>query len=277
VKYITIPLQGTDRQVQWASAIRSKKLRAIEAIERQFRSLPDIQYRIAWLHTIPHAHWWIVRRNSPVYALVSELQMNPIWPKRYTLSTSQDVLEWAHSIFNTVIIDTETTGLDEASEIVEIAVIGLDGQVLLNTLVKPTIPIPSDAMAIHHITDAMVTQSPTFHEVWPFLRAILCQNRVVIYNASYDMKIIRALAAKETLPCPPVYADCAMHAYATFKQEINPVTGDFKWYKLEVAANALGLTVPAHSHRALADCVTTLGIIDSLKQEYDRQFERVYE
>ncbi|MCW3664158.1 3'-5' exonuclease, partial [Burkholderia cenocepacia] len=57
---------------------------------------------------------------------------------------------------NFILLDTETTGLDESAEIVEIAVIDDAGNVLLNTLVKPKHPIPNSATAIHGITNAMV-------------------------------------------------------------------------------------------------------------------------
>lgn len=56
---------------------------------------------------------------------------------------------------NYIILDTETTGLDNTAEIVEISVINDQGEVLLDTLIKPTKPIPGDATAIHGITNEM--------------------------------------------------------------------------------------------------------------------------
>ncbi|MEV4342201.1 3'-5' exonuclease [Streptomyces sp. NPDC049590] len=52
--------------------------------------------------------------------------------------------------------DTETTGLTGTARIVEIAVTTVSGTVLLDTLLNPGEPIPAQATAIHHITDAMV-------------------------------------------------------------------------------------------------------------------------
>ncbi|BCC80200.1 MULTISPECIES: 3'-5' exonuclease [Bacillus] len=57
---------------------------------------------------------------------------------------------------NFLVLDTQTTGLGETDEIVEIAVTDLDGKTLLNTLVKPTVPISDDATMIHGITNKMV-------------------------------------------------------------------------------------------------------------------------
>ena len=74
-----------------------------------------------------------------------------------------------------VILDTETTGLDDA-EIVEIAIIDRLGEILLHRLIKPTISIPVEVTEIHGISDAMVADAPTFPEVYPRIDAALKDN-----------------------------------------------------------------------------------------------------
>ena len=69
---------------------------------------------------------------------------------------------------NLAILDTETTGLYDA-EIVEIAVINRDGEPLLNTLIKPSIPIPAEVSAIHGITNEVVADAPSFPKSIPKL------------------------------------------------------------------------------------------------------------
>ena len=71
-----------------------------------------------------------------------------------------------------IFLDTETTGLDPRAEIVEIALIDHDGAVLLESLVKPTRPIPQDATRIHRITDGMVADAPTAGEVSAGVQAL---------------------------------------------------------------------------------------------------------
>jgi exodeoxyribonuclease X len=58
-----------------------------------------------------------------------------------------------------LVIDTETTGTDHATDcVIEFAAVALDtdtGELDGNSvLVRPTIPIPPEASAIHHLTDA---------------------------------------------------------------------------------------------------------------------------
>ncbi|MEG4026450.1 MULTISPECIES: 3'-5' exonuclease [unclassified Microcoleus] len=76
-----------------------------------------------------------------------------------------------------VILDTETTGLYDA-QIVEIAIIDRLGEMLLNTLVKPSIPIPPEAAYLHGISDAMVGDPPSFPEVYPRIVEVLKDKRV---------------------------------------------------------------------------------------------------
>ena len=92
---------------------------------------------------------------------------------------------------NPLFFDTETTGLDGSAEICDIAIIDAAGQVLLNTLVKPTCPIPPQASAVHGITDADVAEAPTITAIWPELAALLAGARpLVAYNASFDRRMI---------------------------------------------------------------------------------------
>lgn len=68
------------------------------------------------------------------------------------------------------VIDIETTGIDPASsEIIEIASVDMvrGGGITnaMDTLVRPTKPIPPAASAIHHIVDEDVKDAPSFSDV----------------------------------------------------------------------------------------------------------------
>ena len=58
-----------------------------------------------------------------------------------------------------VIFDTETTGLDKTDEVVEIACVDIDGNVLMNALVKPTCSVSDGARAVHGIGDDQLAAS----------------------------------------------------------------------------------------------------------------------
>lgn len=91
----------------------------------------------------------------------------------------------------TVVLDTETTGLVDGSYICDIAVIAR-GRSVFNTLVNPLVRIPKEASLIHGIYDKDVATAPTFTDLWESgLEEVLRERRVVIYNAAYDLRILR--------------------------------------------------------------------------------------
>lgn len=161
-----------------------------------------------------------------------------------------------------VFLDTETTGLGDDAQLVEVAVVDGGGRVLFDQLVRPTIPIPPAATAVHGITDEMVASAPFFGDVAPLLWQVIARQRVVIYNAEYDLKVVRetrranGLAASIGWP-----ASCAMLLYARFWGDWNFERGDYRWQKLAAAAGQCGVagwqtrgfapTLP--QHRALGD------------------------
>ncbi len=65
-----------------------------------------------------------------------------------------------------IFYDTETTGIQPANDrVIEIAAYDpLDGRQFVQ-LVNPGRPIPAEATAIHHITNEMVAEAPSFAEV----------------------------------------------------------------------------------------------------------------
>ena len=68
---------------------------------------------------------------------------------QYRIAAYQERLSWTdpESINSYVILDLETTGLDQGSdEVIEIAITTLNGDVLFNSLIKSKYPIPDDAI-----------------------------------------------------------------------------------------------------------------------------------
>ncbi|MEU0743976.1 3'-5' exonuclease [Streptomyces sp. NPDC006134] len=86
-----------------------------------------------------------------------------------------------------LVLDTETTGLDEDARIVELAVLNSRGEVLLDTLLNPGVPVPDDAAAIHGITTEALVGAPTFSDVLVQLTGLLDGKRCLIYNKWFDV------------------------------------------------------------------------------------------
>lgn len=179
----------------------------------------------------------------------------------------EKAIEWARRIAaepNAVFLDTETTGLGPGAEICDIAIVGIDGRVLLDSLVLPLNPIPPDASAVHGITVAMIerAKAPMFREVHPQIVRATEGRVVVVYNEPYDRGVITALCRAEKLGEPLEQWEDALKAFSDFDgtmtsrrvQRGNRWVWERspKWHKLSEACAAMGVHLDG-AHRALAD------------------------
>ena len=184
-------------------------------------------------------------------------------------ATSRQAHAWLAA--NALILDTETTGLGDDAEVVELAVIDCAGVVLLDTLVRPSGPVPAEAGAIHGITDAMLADAPTWSEIHARFCGLVEGRQVVIYSREFDTRVITQTARRYGLPAPqgfdlvldPGSIHCAMQAYAEFRGEWSAEKGRYRWQKLSAAAQQQGVTV-TNAHRALGDCLMTLGLVRAM-------------
>ncbi len=160
-----------------------------------------------------------------------------------------------------VYLDTETTGLDNDSQIVEICILDSDGAPLVDTLVKPRGAIPADVIRIHGITNEMVADAPAWPDVWPCVSAALDGRRVAIYNAEFDLRMMQQSHRKHRLRWEAGFdCFCVMQLYARFYGEWNSYYRSFRWQRLENARHQCGLRLP-NAHRAHADALLARAVL----------------
>lgn len=161
---------------------------------------------------------------------------------------------------NMVILDVESTGLGENAEIVEIALIDPSGTPLLNTLVRPTSCIPEEASAIHGITDADVASSPSWPDLADEVADITSGRYLVGYNVAFDVRMIRQSSLAHGMsPSTFEHQACAMNLFARWFGEPSR-RGTWRWHTLSFAADHCRIPTQG-AHRALSDCLMTLGIL----------------
>jgi len=165
---------------------------------------------------------------------------------------------------NFVILDTETTGLEKPAEICQIAIIGPSAEILLYEYVNPTHSIPPAATRIHGITDETVQYAKSWPEVRKAVLSIIRDKDVIVYNATYDRKLMHwsdELSDDSHVDYKAFSQwHCAMEAYAEFYGEITPYYGSYKWQSLTNALIQQGL-VATDAHDALVDCQSTLRLL----------------
>jgi DNA polymerase-3 subunit epsilon len=109
-------------------------------------------------------------------------------------------------VTRSVLLDTETTGLDPAlgHRVVEIAAIELGNDLptgkFFHRLLDPERPVPAEATAIHGFTDADLKGKPRFSEVVQDLLAFLGSDPIIAHNAPFDFAFLDAELAICGLP-----------------------------------------------------------------------------
>ncbi len=150
------------------------------------------------------------------------------------------------------VIDTETCDLHGG--VVEVASIDIiDGKMVnpMSNLVRPERPISPQAMAIHHITEAMVADQPWIEEVIPRYQG---SPWYVAHNASFDQRVLPEMSGEWI---------CTMRLARQLWPGIRYSNmGLYKSLKLHVE------TPPdLHHHRALYDCYITAALLLRIMEE----------
>lgn len=162
-----------------------------------------------------------------------------------------------------VYVDTETTGCGAGDEVIEVAVVGNDGAILFETLLRPRRPIPRAVIAVHGITDADVAGAPTLPEVYDRLHAVLAGRLVVVYNAPFDRRLVEQTCRLYGAAPPPAAYECAMRRYADFAGAAHAGgRGGYRWHKLEQAVRAFG--ADPGGHRAAADALACRAVVHGM-------------
>ncbi|MDZ7749039.1 MAG: 3'-5' exonuclease [Halofilum sp. (in: g-proteobacteria)] len=155
-----------------------------------------------------------------------------------------------------VVLDLETTGFAAyaGDEIVQAALLeyrGLEptGEALCS-LVRPSIPIPATATAVHGIDDEIVADAPTIEAIIDDIVEFLDGAVIVGHHAAFDLRFLNRVTQRELfcrLPHPTVDPCCStFHAAAGWATMIS------KRSPGPAGCRPRGATMPAATRRSRA-------------------------
>lgn len=180
------------------------------------------------------------------------------------ISRRKSVILEAQSLLaeHPIYLDTETTGMHNSAEVIEIGIIDDDGTVLFDSLVRPRGKIDPAAGRVHGITLAELVSAPTWEEIWPQAEAVLVGHRVGVYNAEFDLRLMKQSHKQTwlrwTLPEQNFFD--IMKLYARFYGDWDPVHRSFRYQSLELAGRQCKISLP-NAHRAIDDCLLTRALL----------------
>ncbi|HGY0710808.1 TPA: exonuclease domain-containing protein [Vibrio cholerae] len=175
--------------------------------------------------------------------------------------TSCRAIRWLDE--NPLFLDTETTGLDDQAQILELAISDAQGCILFETRLRPTVPIDPDAEGVHGITVESLANSTTWPEVSTQVRKILCGRSLVIFNADFDTRMFQQTAAAFGEPVEWVSelkTHCAMYLAA---DAFGP-TNRHGSISLADAVDFAGVTWRGAAHGAVADTLATVDLVQAI-------------
>jgi len=144
-----------------------------------------------------------------------------------------------------IFLDTETTGTAEKDRLCQLAYKTETGEIV-NKLFKPPLPIAIDAMCVHHITNEMVEDKPTFKDSpdCQKLAGLLSDgsNVLVAHNAKFDVDML----IKEGIN--PKKVICSLKLARNLDPE-----GKIPKYNLQYLRYFLKINIQATAHDALGD------------------------
>jgi len=154
-------------------------------------------------------------------------------------------------IFRT--IDTETCSLEGG--VIEVGSVDIIDGVICNPMsdfVKPDCPITFSAMALHHITESMVANSPSIDTVIPRYKGA---DYLIAHNAEFDRRM---------LPDMGVGWLCTKKLALRLWPDMESHSNQFLRYALGIDAE-----VPEHlhAHRALYDCYVTAATFKRIQSD----------
>ena len=165
--------------------------------------------------------------------------------------TRESAIELAINIFENkgeyLILDTETSGLTVRDQVIELAIINLNGRAIYNERFKlmEGIKIHPEASKVNGIYDADLAKCPTFKSQLPLIKRITKGKRLLAYNANFDDRMLNQSAVL-----------CGSKFKRIFKDIMRP------WSDYNHSSKYLKLK--GGDHTALGDCMATLECINEM-------------
>ena len=164
-----------------------------------------------------------------------------------------------------VFFDLETTGTNiNTDRIVEISLVKLlpDGRSVSKTRrINPEMPIPAEATAVHHITDADVANEPTFRQIASSLAQQLAGCDIAGFNSNrFDIPLLDNEFARAKVDFDFSKARFIDVQTIYHKKEPRTLVAAYKYYCGKDLEEA---------HSALADTQATMEVLLAQLERYD--------
>ncbi len=155
---------------------------------------------------------------------------------------------------NWCVVDTETTGLENTDQVIEIGIVDSSGEILFESRVRPTVKLNRKAIAKHGIKKADLKSAPQWPEIAAEIERVCAGKQVFAYNAEYDERLIKQTSKAFRINPPITDIKCIMLAYTDYRGMATEDPQYNKWWKLVDACETLGIPLRVE-HAAINDAL----------------------
>lgn len=248
--------EWSQKEVAMLTGVKSNKKGS--AIVRKWRTQKDSpEYR-----SIPYAAWRLLLMAAGV--VESSTDIGHI--KRLRAIHKADAIYYIHPL----VLDTETTGLAEKDQIIEIAICDREGRGLFESRVKPTVEIEQEAEDIHHISMKDLDSAPQWPDIEVDVKKLLESNHLIIFNSEYDLRMLKQTAAafnSDTTWIDNLQTTCAMYLAA----DVFGATNKYGSISLANAMKAANVSWRGEAHSALADAQGTADVFKTIAELTEKE------
>lgn len=162
--------------------------------------------------------------------------------------------DWKVNSDKYVILDTETTGLNDDDQVIQLTIIDLKGKTLINSYFYTDQPVHWAAQKVHNISNKTIKKAPKWTNRWAEIEEILKNKIILAHNKSFDLRLIEQTCDRHNIKIDfDIQSACTLE-YSRYKYSIG---------KLSEVARHLGVKFNSNElHNSLVDCNLCLHVIN---------------
>lgn len=164
--------------------------------------------------------------------------------------------------------DLELTGFYDRDEIISISILNAAGELIMDTLVRPTHTKKwKKTEKIHGITPEMTENAPTLAELTPRIKEIFADaDNIIAYGVSTDYSHIKYIyETEEEREALHKKIRCCANEFVRYAHECRP---DVQHASLTDAMECLGIEWDGTAHTSIADTIACAKVWDRLFPNY---------
>ena len=196
------------------------------------------------------------------------------------MTEDRDLAIWRfENIINkdTLILGLATTGEGKLDEIIEVCLVDLDGNILMDQLIRPTVTVSEQAYKINGISFNDLVDEPSYLSIYTELLELVEGKVVCIYNADIGARIIRQTSQKYNLESPLNYTEdifCIMENYSEIKDEYDKDWSRKKYKSILEAAREENIEYDSErGTRARVEALIAYQLIQSISHKEQEGIE----